>query len=85
MANVPQVSLTDAKGKAITQLVDITAGGKAIPAATQKKINEALKQTLQAELAKESQTLGAAGATQPEIRIGPIHGTIHGEISIDKA
>ena len=81
MATDPKVSLTDASGKAITQLVDITAGGKAIPAATQKRVNEALKQTLQAELAKEAATLGAAGATHPEIRIGPIHGTIHGEIS----
>ncbi|HTS67556.1 MAG TPA: hypothetical protein VMO17_01135 [Terriglobia bacterium] len=82
MANEPKVSLTNAQGKAITQLVDITAGGKAIPAATQKKVNEALKQTLQAELAKEAATLGAAGGTQPEIRIGPIHGTIHGEIGL---
>jgi len=76
----PKVELTDANGKAISQLVDITAGGKPIPAATQKRVNEVLKQTLQAELAKEAQTLGAAEATHPEIRIGPIHGTIHGEI-----
>ena len=80
MANEPKLTLTDAKGKPITQILEITAGGKAIPAAAQKRVNEALKQTLQAELAKESQTLGAAGATQPEIRVGPIHGTIHGEI-----
>jgi hypothetical protein len=76
----PAVNLTDANGKPITEVLDITAAGKAIPPATQQRVNQVLVQTLQAELAKESQTVGAAGGTQPEIAIGPIHGTLHGEI-----